>query len=66
VSEVPEVLDIREASQYLGISADSLYKYAMANKVPCFKIGSRWRFKKSVLDRWMDENSCVRTTKKTL
>jgi excisionase family DNA binding protein len=66
VSDVPEVLNVRQASQYLGISIDTLYKYATTNKVPSFKIGKRWRFKKSVLDRWMDENSCVRRSKKRL
>ena len=28
VPEVREVMDIRQASEYLGISSDTLYKYA--------------------------------------
>jgi excisionase family DNA binding protein len=50
-----EVLDIRAAAAYLGISPDTLYKYASESFVPAFKIGNRWRFKKSRLDEWMDE-----------
>ena len=54
---VREVMDIRQAAEYLGISADSLYRYASESTVPAFRLGNRWRFKKSRLDAWMDEQS---------
>jgi excisionase family DNA binding protein len=56
-SEVREVMDIRQASAYLGISPDSLYKYASEGLIPAFKLGNRWRFKKSRIDEWMDNQS---------
>ena len=52
-----EVMNIRQASQYLGVSPDTLYKYVGAQKIPAFKLGNRWRFKKSKLDQWMEEKS---------
>jgi excisionase family DNA binding protein len=55
--EVREVMDIRIASDYLGISPDTLYKYASEGFVPAFKLGNRWRFKRSRLDEWMDQQS---------
>ena len=55
-----EVMDIRQASEYLGISGDTLYRYASEGFVPAFKLGNRWRFKKSLLDSWMDEKSGVK------
>ena len=55
-----EVMDIRQAAEYLGISGDTLYRYASEGFVPAFKLGNRWRFKKSLLDSWMDEKSGVR------
>jgi excisionase family DNA binding protein len=57
VPEVREVMDIRQASDYLGISPDTLYKYASEGFVPAFKLGNRWRFKRSRLDEWMDRRS---------
>jgi excisionase family DNA binding protein len=57
VPEVREVMDIRQASDYLGISPDTLYKYASECFVPAFKLGNRWRFKRSRLDEWMDRQS---------
>jgi excisionase family DNA binding protein len=50
-------MDIRQASDYLGISPDTLYKYASEGFVPAFKLGNRWRFKRSRLDEWMDRQS---------
>jgi len=57
VPEIREVMDIRQASDYLGISPDTLYKYASEAFVPAFKLGNRWRFKRSRLDEWMDRQS---------
>ena len=56
-SEIREVMDIRQASNYLGISADSLYRYAATGFIPAFRLGNRWRFRKSRLDEWMDRRS---------
>jgi excisionase family DNA binding protein len=54
-----EVMNIRQASQYLGVSPDTLYKYVGEQKIPAFKLGNRWRFKKSKLDQWMEEQSTL-------
>ena len=56
---VREVMDIRQAADYLGISGDTLYRYASEGFVPAFKLGNRWRFRKSLLDGWMDEKSGI-------
>lgn len=55
-----EVMDIRQASDYLGISGDTLYRYASEGFIPAFKLGNRWRFKRSLLDTWMVEKSGAR------
>lgn len=55
-----EVMDIRQAAGYLGISGDTLYRYASEGFIPAFKLGNRWRFRKSLLDGWMDEKSGVK------
>ena len=59
MERLKEVMTLREASQYLGISPDTLYKYLSAdrNRIPAFKLGNRWRFKKDLLDRWMESKS---------
>jgi excisionase family DNA binding protein len=60
--ESREVMNVREASYYLGVSPDTLYRYIYEDRIPAFKLGNRWRFKKTVLDRWM-ERQISRTSK---
>jgi excisionase family DNA binding protein len=57
MSDSREVMNIRQASLYLGVSPDTLYKYVNEQKIPAFKLGNRWRFKKTKLDQWMDDKS---------
>ena len=57
MADAREVMNIRQASQYLGVSPDTLYKYVNEQKIPAFKLGNRWRFKKSKLAQWMEEKS---------
>jgi excisionase family DNA binding protein len=59
MADSPEVMNIRQASQYLGVSPDTLYKYVYEEKIPAFKLGNRWKFKKTILDRWMESKSTL-------
>ena len=60
-----EVMNIRQASQYLGVSPDTLYKYVYEEKIPAFKLGNRWKFKKTILDQWMEQKSSIGEAKST-
>jgi len=55
--EGPDVMDIAACAEYLGISTDTLYKYAGEGKLPAFKLGNRWRFRKALIEVWIDEQS---------
>jgi len=57
MADAREVMNIRQASHYLGISPDTLYKYVSEETIPAFKLGNRWKFKKSILDSWMENQS---------
>ena len=59
MTDAPEVMNIRQASEYLGVSPDTLYKYVYEERIPAFKLGNRWKFKKTILDAWMERKSVV-------
>jgi excisionase family DNA binding protein len=62
--EIPrEVMNIPQAAEYLGISADTMYRYAATKFVPAFRLGNLWRFKKSLLDQWMARMSTSHSPK---
>jgi excisionase family DNA binding protein len=56
----PEVMDIYECARYLGITPDTLYKYAKDGTIPAFKMGNRWRFKLELVDNWMRRQSLLK------
>jgi len=47
------VLTAREAARYLRLALPTFYRYLWEGKIPSSKIGGRYRFKKTVLDRWL-------------
>jgi excisionase family DNA binding protein len=54
MASLREVMNVREASEYLGISPDTLYRYVYQDKIPAFKLGNRWKFKRNILDKWIE------------
>jgi molybdopterin-binding protein len=56
VMDVPkDVLTAREAAQYLRLTLPTFYRYMRQGKIPPSKIGGRYRFKKSLLERCLGE-----------
>lgn len=55
-----EILTAKEASEYLKIALPTLYRYMKTDRIPSFRIGNRWRFKKSILDQWILDQSASR------
>ena len=47
------VFTVQEVATYLRMKPVTIYKHAIAGKLPCFKVGANWRFKKSTIDRWI-------------
>ena len=50
-----EVLTVKEASGYLKIAEKTLYRFIREQNIPAFKLGREWRFKKSLLDEWIEK-----------
>lgn len=52
------LLNIEEASEYLGIPKGSLYKMAWQRRLPFIvKVGRALRFDKNKMDLWIEENT---------
>ena len=50
-----EILTIEEVAQYLRISERTAYDWANKGTIPCGKLGTAWRFKRSEIERWVDD-----------
>lgn len=55
-----KIFTLKQASKYLGVHTATLYRLARIKKIPGFKVGWVWRFKKQKLDAWIDKQSEVK------
>jgi excisionase family DNA binding protein len=46
-------LTTKEVAQYLRVNQYTVYRLVSQKKLPAYKVGSQWRFKRSVLDHWL-------------
>jgi excisionase family DNA binding protein len=57
MAEDQEVLTVKDVCDLLRVHPSTLYKMIKEGKVPTFRIGSKWRFRKDAILRWMAEKS---------
>lgn len=50
-----DILTIREVSEYLKLNEKTTYRLVSEGKIPGFKVGGAWRFKKTEIDAWIKE-----------
>ncbi len=51
--DASEVMTSVEAAEYLKMHVKTVCRLAKEKKIPAKKVGSEWRFLRSVLDRWL-------------
>jgi len=50
-----EILTLEEVADYLRLKPQTIYKWAQEKRIPAAKLGKEWRFRKSIVDRWLDD-----------
>ena len=48
-----EILTLKEVAQYLKLAEKTAYRLAAEGKLPGFKVGGSWRFKKEDIESWI-------------
>jgi excisionase family DNA binding protein len=56
IPELRRLITAKEASQYLGLSTDTVYRMASLKKLPYLKIGDRVLFDVKALDHWIERH----------
>ena len=52
-----DVLTAREAARYVRLTLPTFYRYIWEGKIEAPKVGGRYRFTKSLLDRWLGKKT---------
>jgi excisionase family DNA binding protein len=52
-------LTLEQIADYLQLSTSSVYKMARSQKIPAYKVGRQWRFRKDEIDNWVREKHFI-------
>ena len=50
-------MDVAGVAEYLGFSPSTIYEKVQTKDIPHVRIGNSLRFPKTVIDRWLEENT---------
>ncbi len=50
-----DILTIEEVAKYLRVSERTVYDWAQKGEIPSGKIGTVWRFKKTEIEKWVND-----------
>jgi excisionase family DNA binding protein len=53
IIENNDIMTMKELADYLKIAEKTAYRFASEKKVPGFKVGNAWRFRRSEIDNWI-------------
>jgi len=53
------VMTVKEVAEYLRVNQRTVYRLAVDRKMPGFKVGATWRFKRTDIDVWIAAQSGV-------
>jgi excisionase family DNA binding protein len=61
--EMPEdIMTLREVAEYLKLAEKTAYRLAADGKIPGFKVGGSWRFRKAAIEDWIDQQTTKNRT----
>lgn len=57
-----EILTIEEVAAYLRVSERTVYDWAQKGEIPCGRLGTVWRFKRSEIENWVSRKLTPRVS----
>jgi excisionase family DNA binding protein len=51
------LLRVDQVARYLKVDKYTVYRLVSQRKIPAFRVGNQWRFKKKMIDAWLLKNS---------
>ncbi len=54
INDINDILTLQEVADYLKIASKTVSRMIGRGEIPCMKIAGQWRFRKSVIDAWLN------------
>ena len=59
--EMPEqLLTLEQVAEYLNVDKFTVYRLLSDKQLPAFKVGNQWRFKRRMIESWLNQHSNLR------
>jgi len=52
-----DIMTIKEVAEYLKLKEKTAYKLVAEGKIPGFKVGGSWRFRRGEIETWIKQQS---------
>ena len=52
-----DIFTIKELADYLKVNERTLYKLATDGTLPAFKVGGSWRFQRTSIQKWIEQQT---------
>jgi len=62
-AESESLLTLEQVARYLNIDKFTVYRLITQKKIPAFKVGNQWRFKRSMINAWLMAKSNIQKMK---
>ena len=50
-----KLLTVEDLADYLQLSTKTIYRMLRRGQLPCYRVGNQWRFRKEVIDTWLEQ-----------
>jgi excisionase family DNA binding protein len=55
--QLEQLLTLEQVATYLNVNKFTVYRLVADHRLPAFKVGTQWRFKKKMIEHWLMTNS---------
>ncbi|HEI2762935.1 TPA: helix-turn-helix domain-containing protein [Escherichia coli] len=50
-----QIMTVKHVASCLKLNERAVYRMVMSVKIPAFKVGTSWRFKREDIEKWREE-----------
>lgn len=58
-----KLMTVKEVAEYLRLDEHTVYRMARKGKIPAYKVAGQWRFKKELLEKWLESQGVEKSKK---
>jgi len=56
IDKKEKLMTVKEVAEYLQLDEHTVYRMARKGEIPAYKIAGQWRFKKELIEQWLEKH----------